>query len=145
MVVQISPYLSSSGRDDRIGVFSQREYAQNTVSILSGEKTSCRFYYLPFDPAILVVDLTFHSWQAPGYLSLYCNGVLVVTIAANPGNPNVQLTTITVSGYELVEPQNQMSFQLDNFVYSNEISFLSAAENGYEGIFSYKISVRGSR
>ncbi len=144
-IVQISPYLTSSARGDQIGVFNQRQYAQNTVSMLSGEKTSCRFYYSSFDPAILIVDLTFHSWQAPGRLSLYCNGVPVVTIEATPKNRNVQLTTVTVSGYELVEPQNQMSFQFKNYVYANEIVFASTPQNGYEGIFTYKISIRGSR
>jgi hypothetical protein len=145
MIVQFIPYLASSSSGDKIAVFSQKDYAQNTVSLHSGEKTSCRFYYPSFDPAILIVDLTFHSWQTQGYLSLYCNNVPVVTIVANSQNPEVQLTTVTFSGYELVEPQNQMSFQLNNYLYANEILFASTTQNGFEGIFSYRISVRGSR
>jgi hypothetical protein len=143
--VQFTPSLVSQNRDDKINVFSQKEYSQNTVSLFGSEKTSCRFNYSTFDPAILVIDLTFHSWQNPGYLSLYCNDILVVTIEATPRNPNVQLTTVTVSGYDLIKPHQQLSYIFNNYVFENEISFVSTIENGYEGIFSYKVSIRGSR
>ena len=145
ILVQITPYLVSSSKTDQIGVFSQKEFGQNTVSLLAGHKTSCRFNYSTFDPAILVVDLAFQSWQTPGYLSLYCNGILIVTFEATPRNPDVQLTTITVSGYDLVKPHYQLSQVFSTYTYGNEISFVSSVEGGYEGTFSYKISVRGSR
>jgi hypothetical protein len=143
--VEVTPYLVSSKQNDQIGVFSQKEFTKNTVSLLTGQKTSSRFNYSTFDPAILVVDLSFRSWENPGYLSLYCNGILIVTIEATERNPEVQLTTITLSGYDLVKPHYQLSQVFSTYTYGNEISFVSPVENGYEGTFSYKISVRGSR
>jgi hypothetical protein len=143
--VEINPYLVSSNQNSQIGVFNQREYTQNTVSLTSGQRTSCRFNYSSFDPAILVVDLAFESWQTPGFLSLYCNGILIVTIKASPRNPDVQLTTITFSGYDLVKPHYQLSAVFSTYTYGNEISFVSSTENGFEGTFRYKISIRGSR
>ena len=143
--VEITPYLVSSNQNNQIGVFDQREFAKNTVSLLAGQKASCRFNYSSFDPAILVVDLAFQSWQTPGYLSLYCNGILIVTIEATQRNSNVQLTSITVSGYDLVKPHYQLSQVFSTYTYGNEISFVSSVEKGYEGTFSYKISIRGSR
>ncbi len=145
IIVQFTPYLASSSQNDKVGVFNQKPYVQNTVSLLAGQKASCRFNYSSFDPAILVIDLTFESWLTPGYLSLYCNGVLIVTIEATPRNPDVQLTTVTVSGYDLVKPHYQLTGLLTTYTYGNEISFLSTVNNGYEGIFGYKISIRGSR
>ena len=143
--VGVTPYLVPSKEADKIGVFNQKEYTQNTVTLLAGQRTSCRFNYSTFDPAILVIDLTFQSWKTPGNLALYCNGILVVTIVATPRNPNVQLTTITVSGYDLVRPQYQLSSLFSTYTYGNEITFASAIDNGYEGIFSYTVSIRGSR
>jgi hypothetical protein len=143
--VGVTPYLVSSKETDKIAVFNQKEYAQNTVSLIAGQKATCRFNYSTFDPAILVIDLDFQSWKTPGYLALYCNGILVVTIVATPNNPNVQLTTITVSGYDLVKPHYQLSSLFTSYAYGNEITFASAIDNGFEGIFSYTVSVRGSR
>ncbi len=145
VLVGLTPYLISSKESDKINVFSQKEYAQNTVSLVAGQKASCRFNYSTFDPAILVIDLTFQSWNTPGRLALYCNGILVVTIEATSRNPTVQLTTVTVSGYDLVRPQYQLSSIFTTYTYGNEITFASAEDNGFEGIFGYKISVRGSR
>ncbi len=143
--VGVTPYLASSRESDKIGVFNQKEYVQNTVSLIPGEKSSCRFNYSTFDPAILVVNLAFQSWKTPGHLALYCNGILVVTIEATPRNPNVQLTTVTVSGYDLVKPQYQLSSLFSTYTYGNEITFASTTDEGYEGIFSYTINIRGSR
>lgn len=145
VVVGVTPYLASSRENDNIGVFNQKEFAQNTISLVAGQRASCRFNYSTFDPAILVIDLAFQSWNTPGQLALYCNGILVVTIEATQRNPNVQLTTVTVSGYDLVRPHYQLSSLFSTYTYGNEITFASAVDNGYEGIFSYTISVRGSR
>ncbi len=145
LIVQVTPYLASSNTSTQIGVFNQKGYVQNTVSILAGQKTSCRFNYSSFDPAILVIDLDFQNWQTQGNLALYCNGIHVVTIGATLRNPEVQLTTITVSGYDLIKPHYQLSPIFSTYTYGNEISFSSPSINGYEGTFSYKISIRGSR
>ena len=140
--VEVTPYLASSKPNSQIGVFNQKVYAQETVTLKQGERTQSRFNYTTYDPAILVVDLKFQSWDRPGYLSLYCNGILIVTIDATPKNPDVQLTTITVSGYDLVKPPAGYSY---SYTYGNEIALLSDPSNGFEGTFNYQISIRGSR
>ena len=103
------------------------------------------FNYSTYDPAILVVDLKFNDWQRSGTLSLYCNGILFDTLEASPSNPSVESTAITFSGFELVKsPPSKLAIS-SVFGYGNEISFFSSPENGYEGTFSYQVSIRGSR
>ncbi len=47
--------------------FSIKEnYAQETVTLQSGQRASSRFNYTTYDPAILVVDLKFQDWQKSG-------------------------------------------------------------------------------
>ena len=145
VLVEVTPYLASSTQSDQIGVFNQREYAQETVTLQAGQRASSQFNYTSYDPAILVVDLKFQDWQTPGYLSLYCNGILIVSFDATPRNPDVQLTTVTFSGYDLVKPPPPKLGISLVFAYGNEIALLSPERNGYEGTFSYKISIRGSR
>jgi hypothetical protein len=143
--VGITPYLSSSGGTGQIGVFNQREYVSETVTLQQGQRASSRFNYTTYDPAILVVDLKFQDWQKSGSLSMYCNGILVTTFNATPSDPDIESTTVTFSGFDLVKPPPPkigMSFQ---FTYGNEISFSSPLENGYEGTFNYQLSIRGSR
>jgi hypothetical protein len=145
VVVEITPYLTSSGQNGQIGVFNQRKYVQETATLQQGQRVTSRFNYTTYDPAILVVDLKFQDWQKPGALSMYCNGILVTTFDATPSNPNIESTTVTFSGFDLVKPPPPklgMSFQ---FTYGNEISFSSPTEDGYEGTFNYQISIRGSR
>ena len=143
--VGITPYLSSSGQNGQIGVFSQRLYAQKTVTLQRGQIASSQFNYSTYDPAILVIELKFQDWQKPGYLSMYCNGILIDTFNATPINPNVKSTTVTFSGFDLVKPPSSILGVYYQFAYGNEISFLSPTENGYEGTFNYQISIRGSR
>jgi len=142
--VGITPYLSSS-QNGQIGVYNQREYAQKTVTLQSGQIASSRFNYTTYDPAILVVDLKFQDWQKSGNLSLYCNGILIDTFEASPSDPYVESTTVTFSGYDLVKPPSSRLGISYQFEYGNEITFLSPQENGYEGTFNYQISIRGSR
>jgi hypothetical protein len=143
--VGITPYLVSSGGYGQIGVFNQRAYAQETVTIQPGKIASSRFNYSTYDPAILVVYLKFQDWKKSGYLSMYCNGILIETFDAAPSNPYVESTTITFSGFDLVKPPSSRLGIYYQFTYGNEISFLSPVENGYEGTFNYQISIRGSR
>ena len=121
--VGITPYLASSGQNGQIGVFNQRKYAQETVTLNQGQKTSSKFNYTTYDPAILVVNLAFQDWIKPGNLSMYCNGMFVKSFDATPSNPKIESTTITFSGFDIVKPppsKLSMSFQ---FSYGNEISF----------------------
>ena len=143
--VGVTPYLASSGQTGQIGVYNQREFVQKTVALKAGQLESSRFNYTTYDPAILVIELTFKEWQKPGYLSIYCNGILIDTFNATSNTPYIKSTTVTFSGLDLVKPPESrlgMSFQ---FSYGNEISFISQVENGFEGTFNYKISIRGSR
>jgi hypothetical protein len=144
LLVEVTPYLAYS-KTDQIGVFNQREYAQENVTIRKGQRASSQFNYTTYDPAILVVDLAFQSWQTPGTLSLYCNGILIVSFEATPRNPTVQLTTVTFSGYDLVQPPPPKLGPSLVFAYGNEITVYSPQEGGFEGSFSYRIGIRGSR
>ncbi len=145
ILIEVTPYLASSSQNNQIGVFNQREYAQKTTTIQPGEKVASQFNYTTYDPAILVVDVKFQDWQTPGYLSFYCNGILVVSFVATPSNPEVQLTSVAFSGYDLVKsPPIRVGISLA-FAYGNEVSFVSPQSNGYAGTFSYTISIRGSR
>jgi hypothetical protein len=143
--VEISPFLGASNQTGQIGVYNQRQYAQDTVTLARGQQASSMFNYTTYDPAILVVDLTFKDWQKSGTLSLFCNGILLDTFEAIPGNPSVESTTVTFSGFDLVKPPPSKLAVSSVFAYGNELSFSSPPDNGYEGTFSYKVSIRGSR
>ena len=138
--VEVTPYLASSKPDSQIGVYNQKEFAKGNVTLAAGQTTSAQFNYSTYDPAILVVDLSFQSWQTPGLLSVYCNGRIIATINATQDYPQLRLNAISVSGWDWVKPPSPNSF-----TYGNEITFVSEPENGFEGAFSYQIDIRGSR
>jgi len=143
--VELTPYLASASQNGQIGVFNQRKYAEKTVTLVNGQIASSQFNYSTFDPSILVIDLKFQNWQKPGILSFYCNGILITTLKATPENQNVELTAIAFSGFDLVKPPPSKLALAYVFSYGNEISIMSPENNGYEGTFNYKISIRGSR
>ena len=143
--VEISPFLSASNQTGQIGVYNQREYAQDTVTLGRGQQASSMFNYTTYDPAILVVDLTFKDWKNSGSLSLYCNGLLLDTFEVTPSKPSVESTTVTFSGFDLVKPPPSKLAVSSVFAYGNELSFFSPQDNGYEGTFSYQVNIRGSR
>jgi hypothetical protein len=138
--VEVSPYLASSKPNSQIGLYNQKEFARDNVTLAVGQTAGAQFNYSSYDPAILVIDLAFQNWQTPGYLSLYCNGRIIATIYASSSNPTVRFTTISVSGWDWVKPPS-----LNSFTYGNEVTFSSDPQNGYEGTFDYQISIRGSR
>ncbi|MDQ1280345.1 MAG: hypothetical protein QG670_1608 [Thermoproteota archaeon] len=138
--IKMTPYLASTEPDMSIGVYNQRVFTEDTLTLESGQMASTEFNYSTFDPAILVIDLMFQSWQTPGDLSVYCNGILIATIRAIPGNPTVRLTSISVSGWDWVQPPS-----VNSLAYSNQISFVSEPNSGFEGTFTYQIGIRGSR
>ena len=143
--VEISPFLAVSNQTGQIGVYNQRQYAQNMVTLVRGQSASSMFNYTTYDPAILVVDLSFKDWQKSGTLTLYCNGILLDTFVAKPSSPSVESTSVTFSGFDLVKPPASRIAASSIFAYGNEISFVSTQENGYAGTFSYQVSIRGSR
>jgi len=136
--VEIVPFLRSSKQKNSIGLYQEREYARGNVTLVVGGWSSVRFNYLSYDPAILILDIAFLTWKSPGFLTLRCNNRVFASVFARPENSHVSLTVVSVSGREWVEPPSSM-FGI------NEIAFESELKNGYEGTFSYKISVRGSR
>lgn len=138
--VEVTPYLASANQSDQIDMYTQKEFAKGNATLVKGESVSARFNYTTYDPAILIVDLTFQNWQRPGDLSLYCNGRIIATLQATPDNPKVHLSTISVSGFDIVKAPAPNSF-----TYGNELTFVSDLQNGYQGDFSYQISIRGSR
>jgi hypothetical protein len=138
--VEVIPYLASSATDSQIGIYNQKEYAKDTVFLTLGQTATAQFNYSTYDPAILVVDLAFQSWEIPGYMTLYCNGRIIATFLASPNNPTVRFTTISVSGWDWVKPPSNNAL-----TYGNEVTFVSESESGYEGTFSYDIGIRGSR
>ena len=140
IMVEVSPYLASANQNNQIGMYNQKEFAKGEVTITKGQIAGAQFNYSTYDPAILIVDLAFQNWQTPGHLSLYCNGILIATINASPDNPNVHFSTISVSGWDWVKPPS-----INSYTYGNEITFISDPDSGYEGDFSYQISIRGSR
>jgi hypothetical protein len=138
--IEITPFLSASQKNS-IGMYNQKTYAEGNATLTRGQIIqSSQFNYNTFDPAILVIDLTFQSWQSTGNISLSINGRTIGEIVCLPVNPQVRITAISFSGTDLVEPASSYSRILTNQVY-----FSSISDGGYEGTFSYKISIRGSR
>jgi hypothetical protein len=140
VLVQFSPFLASTTEDSHINVYDEKVFATGNLTLAIGQTASAQFNYSTYDPAILVTNLVFRDWQTPGDLSVYCNGRLIATIHATPTNPTIQLTTISVSGWDWVKPPS-----LNAFTYGNEVTFASEPANGYAGTFSYQIDIRGSR
>lgn len=147
LFVEITPYLATSNPESRIGVYSQKLFTQGNVTLSAGQTSNTWFNYSTFDPAVLVIDLAFQSWQTQGRLSVYCNSLLIATIDATPKDPSVFLTAIAMSGFEMVKPKVDLISPAppEGYIYGNKIAFISENVNGYEGTFSYQISVRGSR
>lgn len=136
-LIEVTSYLSSS-QNDSVGLYIEKEFAEGNVSVVPRETAIVRFNYTSYEPAILVLELTFRSWESPGYLIVRCNNKQLRPILADPAKPNITLHVVSVSGVEWVEPMSSM-FGM------NEVTFQSAVENGFEGNLGYRIKLRGSR
>lgn len=135
-----SPLLASSQQNTSIGLYSERQFGSGNVTLTRGNIVSLpRFNYTTFDPAILVLDLNFQNWANNGNLTVSINGKVLGTVFASPENAHIRLTTISFSGSDLVEPNS-----LYSPIFGNTISFSSKSE-GFEGTFTYQITIRGSR
>lgn len=131
-------YLGSSNQIDEISLYAEKEYAAGDISISRGEIKYVWFEYSSYEPVILILELRFKSWNSNGYLHIRCNNKPVKPIFVSPEKPSVNLTVVSCSGAEWVEPLSSM-FGL------NEVIFESEVENGFEGLFSYQIKLRASR
>ena len=138
--VEVSPYLISSKLSSSIGMYNQQEFAKNVATLAKGQSARAQFNYTSTDPAIVVLDLSFQSFQTPGDLKVYCNGRLVTTLHVSPSTPQVRLNVITVSGADWIKISTATPY-----TYGNEITFTSSSQTGYEGTFGYQIDIRGSR
>jgi hypothetical protein len=136
--VEIAPFLRPSKQSYSIGLYREREYARGNVTLVIGGRSSVRFTYTSYDPAILTLDVAFLTWESPGYLVFRCNNRIFASVFAQPMSPRLSFIVVTFSGREWVEPPSSM-FGV------NEIAFESESEGGYEGVFDYRISIRGSR
>jgi hypothetical protein len=138
ILVDFTSYLGSSNQKDRISLYVEKEYAEGNITVVPGRIAFVRFNYSSYEPAILVLELVFQSWESTGYLNIRCNNRAIGPIFASPENSTVRLNVVSTSGAEWVEPLSSM-FGL------NEVTFESGLENGFIGILSYKIKLRGSR
>jgi len=136
--VEIAPFLRPSKLRYSIGLYSEREYARGNATLGVGERSSVRFTYTSYDPAILTLDVSFLTWESSGYLVFRCNNRIFASVFASPENPHLSFIVVTFSGREWVEPPSSM-FGV------NEVAFESELKDGYAGVFNYRISVRGSR
>lgn len=139
--VGIIPYLASSQQSRSIGVYNERVFDEGKVTLSRGNSIQSNiFNYTTFDPAILVLELDFQTWEAQGNLTVSVNGFDLATIAPTPENPHVILNAVSFSGKDLVKTYSAKSILTDN-----QVDFSSQTVEGYAGTFSYRISIRGSR
>jgi hypothetical protein len=140
LLVFYTPYLDASSQNTSIKIFNQREYAKGTATLTRGEKASAFFNYTFYDPVILIVDLTFQTWQTPGNLTIYINGKYCASIFVSPQEQQARFEIVTLSGSDWIKPPS-----IDSFVFGNQVLFNSDVKNGFEGTFNYQINIRGSR
>ena len=132
------PSLQPSKQNASISLYSVRSFPKNTITLTSGAAINVPFDYSSYDPAIIVLELSFQNCEEPGHLTLYCNYRRVASIFAGPETPALFLNLISVSGSDWVEPPSAMFG-------TNELLFESELQNGYEGSLTYQVTLRGSR
>ena len=137
VTLELIPFLQPSKQNTSIGLYSSISYPENTVTLTSDDLKIARFNYSSYDPAIIVLKLSFKTCEEQGYLLVYCNYRIVASIFVEPETPPVVLNLISVSGLDWVEP-----FAIFGM---NELLFETAQKNGYAGTLCYQITLRGSR
>ncbi len=146
VVVGGIPGLGSSEQNASVSMYQEKTYVKGNMTLEKGASASARFNYTTYDPAILVVDIDFNSWQSNGNLTLYCNGRAFASIIAAPDRPHVTINAISVSGADWIQPLSASWPTIGSFfAYGNELAFKSSLNDGYAGSFDYKIDIRGSR
>jgi hypothetical protein len=138
--IEGSPFLAASKPDSSVDVYAQKEFATGTATLTKGQRATASFNYSTYDPVILVLELKFQSWETPGNFSIYCNTKRLTSVYASPETPQLSLKAVSLSGLDWVDSPTLIS---PNAI--NRIIFVSEAENGYAGTFSYELYVRGSR
>lgn len=138
VALELIPFLQPSKQNNSISLYSSVSYPENTVTLTNGGSVIAPFSYSSYDPAIIVVKLSFQTCEKQGYLLVYCNYRNVASVFVEPEAPPVVLNLISFSGTDWVEPPSAM-FGM------NELLFESESQNGYAGTLSYQITLRGSR
>ena len=142
IIIEGIPYLEASQQTSSVSMYQEKEYDKGSVTLAKGDTARTYFNYSTYSPAILVLEISFESWQSPGNLTFYCNYESFGSIVATPEKPSISLTLISLSGADWV--QTSSLTVRSPFDYGNEITFSSELPNGYAGTFNYRISIRGS-
>jgi len=138
IILQIIPFLQPSKENTSIGLYNTKFYPKTPITITSGSSITLPFEYSSYDPAIIILELSFQTCDEPGYLKVYCNYRNIASIFVSTEAPPVVINLISVSGSDWVEPPTAMLGR-------NELLFESEPPNGYTGSFTYQITLRGSR
>jgi hypothetical protein len=138
--VEVNPALAAGNQTAPIGAFNQKLYSQNSVRISRGEEFTTSFDYSSYEPAILVVDVTFSDAQTQGALDVTCNGRYIGSVYGQSNNARASVCAISFSGTDWVKPPSAYSN-----AYTNQIIFSSDYNRGFEGVFNYQVSLKGSR
>lgn len=144
VVIEGIPYLEASQQTASISMYQEKEYGRGSVTLAKGETARTGFNYSTYDPAILVLEISFESWQSPGNLTFYCNYESFGSIMATPERSSISLTVISISGEDWVQTSSSTVSSPFPSEYGNEITFSSEPPNGYAGTFNYRLSIRGS-
>ncbi len=131
--VNVNPILDVNNGAP-LGLFSERKYSEATITLARGGEAVSLFRYNSYEPAILVLNIDYLSVEKSGYLEIYCNGKTAGKLLVAAGSGPAQLTLVTTAGVDWVKANSQ-----------NSVFFKSPLADGFEGQFSYEISLRGSR
>jgi hypothetical protein len=145
VVIEGIPYLEASQQNSSVSMYQEKEYDKGSVTLARGENATTRFNYSTYDPSILVVELSFQSWQSAGNLTLLCNGKQFASFVAESEKPTVSMSVMSVSGQDWLRTYSSTTpFTVSNSTLDNEITFSSEPLIGFAGTFNYRIAVRGS-
>jgi hypothetical protein len=132
------PSLQPSNQDTLIEVYSARTFPKYNVTLARDTLAIVPFEYSSYEPAIILLEVSFQTCDEPGYMNLYCNYRKVASIYVSAETPPLAFNMISVSGSDWVEKPSVMYGQ-------NELLFESTSQNGYAGNLTYQITLRGSR
>ena len=144
IVIEGIPYLEGSQQTSSVNMYQEKEYDKGSITLAKGQTAQTGFNYSTYAPAILVLEISFETWESPGNLTFYCNYESFGSIIATPDKPTISLTMMSLSGVDWVKTTSPIVRPSVPSEYGNEITFSSEAPNGYAGTFNYRISIRGS-
>lgn len=136
--IEIIPSLQPSEENDKIFPYNSVTILENTINLADKEFVKAPFKYSTYDPAIVVLDITFINCDRQGYLTIYCNYRRIIRLFVDPYTLKQSIIMFSFSGSDWVEPPTAM------FGF-NELLFESDSQNGFSGKISYQITFRGTR